>query len=129
MTGKVHVLFDNLGGPVLELVRSGKLRALGVTTATRWDSLPDIPAIGETVPGYEVTIWYGIVAPKNTPPQVVAALNKALNAGLADPNVKARLAEGSGVPMPMSPGELGKFMADDTEKWRKVIEFAGVSAE
>jgi tripartite-type tricarboxylate transporter receptor subunit TctC len=129
MTGKVHMLFDNLGGPVLELVRSGKLRALGVTTATHWDSLPDIPAIGETVPGYEVTIWYGIVAPKNTPPQVVAALNKALNAGLADPNVKARLAEGSGVPMPMSSGELGKFMADDTEKWRKVIEFAGVSAE
>jgi tripartite-type tricarboxylate transporter receptor subunit TctC len=129
MTGKVHMLLDNLGGPVLELVRSSKLRALGVTTATRWESLPDIPAIAETVPGYEVTIWYGMVAPKNTPPQVVAALNKALNAGLADPNVKARLAEGSGVPMPMSPSELGKFMADDTEKWRKVIEFAGVSAE
>jgi tripartite-type tricarboxylate transporter receptor subunit TctC len=114
---------------VLELVRSGKLRALGVTTATRWEPLPDIPAIAETVPGYEVNIWYGIVAPRNTPSQVVAALNKALNAGLADPNVKARLAEGSGVPMPMSPSEFGKFMADDAEKWRKVIEFAGVSAE
>jgi tripartite-type tricarboxylate transporter receptor subunit TctC len=129
MTGKVHVLFDNLGGPVLELVRGGKLRAISVTTATRWNSLPNIPAIAETVPGYEATIWYGIFAPKNTPPQVVAALNTAVNAGLADTNVKARLAEGSGAPMPMSPNELGKFVADDTEKWRKVIEFVGVSAD
>jgi tripartite-type tricarboxylate transporter receptor subunit TctC len=129
MTGKVHVLFDNLSGPVLELVRAGKLRALAVTTATRWDSLPDIPAIAETVPGYEVSIWYGVFAPRNTPPQVVEALNKAVNAGLADPHVKARLAEGGGIPMPMSPDELGKFVADDTEKWRKVVEFAGVTAE
>jgi tripartite-type tricarboxylate transporter receptor subunit TctC len=129
ITGKVHVLFDNLGGPVLELVRGGKLRALGVTTAKRWDALPEIPAIAETVPGYEVDIWYGVFAPRNTPSDAVAALNKAINAGLADPSLKARLAEGGGLPMPMTPEELGKFVADDTEKWRKVIEFAGVSAD
>jgi tripartite-type tricarboxylate transporter receptor subunit TctC len=129
MTGKVHVLFDNLGGPVLELVRGGKLRALGVTTAKRWDTLPEIPAIAETVPGYAVDIWYGVYAPKGTPPQVVTALNKAINLGLADPHMKARLAEGGGEPMPMTTEEFGKFTADDIEKWRKVIEFAGVSAD
>jgi tripartite-type tricarboxylate transporter receptor subunit TctC len=129
MTGKVHVLFDNLGGPVLELVRGGKLRALGVTTAKRWDTLPEIPAIAETVPGYAVDIWYGVYAPKSTPPQVVTALNKAINLGLADPHMKARLAEGGGEPMPMTTEEFGKFTADDIEKWRKVIEFAGVSAD
>jgi tripartite-type tricarboxylate transporter receptor subunit TctC len=129
MTGKVHVLFDNLGGPVLELVRGGKLRALGVTTADRWPALPDIPAIAEFLPGYAVDIWYGLYAPKNTPPEVVAALNKAVNAGLADPAVKARIAEGGGAPMPMSPGEFARFTAEDTEKWRKVIAFAGISAD
>jgi tripartite-type tricarboxylate transporter receptor subunit TctC len=129
ITGKVHVLFDNLGGPVLELVRGGKLRALGVTTAKRWDSLPEIPTIAETVPGYAVDIWYGVYAPRGTPPQVVAALNKAINSGLADRHMKARLAEGGGEPMPMTTEEFGKFTADDIEKWRKVIEFAGVSAD
>jgi tripartite-type tricarboxylate transporter receptor subunit TctC len=113
----------------LELVRGGKLRALGVTTATRWNSLPDVPAVAESVPGYEVDIWYGLFAPRNTPPQVVEALHKAVNAGLANPGVKARIVEGGGVPMPMSLAEFGKFVADDTEKWRKVVEFAGVSVE
>ena len=129
MTGKVHVLFDNLGGPVLELVRGGKLRALGVTTAERWPPLPDIPAIAEAVPGYQVDIWYGIYAPKNTPAPIVAALNKAVNAGLDDPNVKGRIAEGGGLPMPMTRAEFGRFTLDDIEKWRKVVEFAGVSAD
>ena len=129
MTGKVHVLFDNLGGPVLELVRGGKLRALGVTTATRWELLPDVPAVAETVPGYEVNIWYGMFASRKTPQQVVEALHKAVNAGLADPGVKARIVEGGGVPMPMSLAEFGKFVTDDIEKWRKVVEFAGVSVE
>jgi tripartite-type tricarboxylate transporter receptor subunit TctC len=129
ITGKVHVLFDNLGGPVLELVRGGKLRALGVTTAERWPPLPDIPAISEAVPGYQVDIWYGIYAPRNTPAPIVAALNKAINAGLADPHVKARIAQGGGLPMPMTPAEFGQFTIDDVEKWRKVVEFAGVSAD
>jgi tripartite-type tricarboxylate transporter receptor subunit TctC len=129
LTGKVHVLFDNLGGPVLDMVRTGKLRLLGVTSASRWASLPDIPAIAETVPGYEVNVWYGIVAPRNTPPQIVANLNAALNAALAEPALVARLAESGGMPMPMTTAELGKFIADDLEKWRKVIEFAGISAD
>jgi tripartite-type tricarboxylate transporter receptor subunit TctC len=129
MTGKVHVLFDNLGGPVLELVRGGKLRALGVTTAERWPPLPDIPAIAETVPGYQVDIWYGMYAPRNTPAPVVAALNTAVNAGLEDAHVKARIAEGGGLPMPMTPAQFGRFTLDDIEKWRKVVEFAGVSAD
>jgi tripartite-type tricarboxylate transporter receptor subunit TctC len=129
MTGKVHVLFDNLGGPVLELVRGGKLRALGVTTAERWPPLPGIPAIAETVPGYPVDIWYGMYAPRNTPAPVVAALNTAVNAGLEDAHVKARIAEGGGLPMPMTPAQFGRFTLDDIEKWRKVVEFAGVSAD
>jgi tripartite-type tricarboxylate transporter receptor subunit TctC len=128
MAGNVHVLFDNLAGSI-GLARSGKLRALGVTTAKRWDSLPDIPAIAETVPGYEVNVWYGIVAPKNTPPLVVAALSTAIDAALADPKIIMRFAEAGGLPMRMSPDELGKFMAEDTEKWRKLAAFAGISAE
>src|SRR5713101_6627020 len=89
MTGKVHVLFDNLTG-VMEFARSGKLRALGVTTAMRWQSLPDIPAVAETVPGFEASVWYGIVAPKGTPPDIVVALNKAINTALADPKLLTR---------------------------------------
>jgi tripartite-type tricarboxylate transporter receptor subunit TctC len=129
MTGKVHVLFDNLSGPVLELVRGGKLRALGVTSAQRWPATPDIPAIAETVPGYQVDIWYGMYAPRATPAPIVAALNAAVNAGLEDAHVKARIAEGGGLPMPMTPAEFGQFTLDDIEKWRKVVEFAGVSAD
>jgi tripartite-type tricarboxylate transporter receptor subunit TctC len=129
ISGEVHVLFDNLAGQILELVRSGRLRALGVTTASRWSLTPNIPAIAETVPGYAVDVWYGIVAPKNTPPQVVADLNKAINTALADFKVTERFAESGGLPMPMTPSEFGKFIAEDTEKWRSVVEFAGVSVE
>jgi tripartite-type tricarboxylate transporter receptor subunit TctC len=128
MAGSVHVLFDNLAGSI-ELARAGKLRALGVTTAKRWDALPDIPAIAETVPGYEVNVWYGIFAPRNTPPEVITALNKAIGVALTDPKVTARFAEVGGLPMPMTPAELGKYVADDTEKWRQVVEFAGVKLE
>jgi tripartite-type tricarboxylate transporter receptor subunit TctC len=124
----VHVLFDNLAGSI-ELVRSDQLRALGVTTASRWESLPDIPAIAETVPGYEVSVWYGVVAPRNTPPDTIAALNKALSVALVDPKVIAHFAQAGGIPMPMTPTELGKYMADDAEKWRKVVELAGVKPE
>jgi tripartite-type tricarboxylate transporter receptor subunit TctC len=128
MAGNVHVLFDNLAGSIA-LARAGKLRALGVTSAQRWDALPDIPAIAETVPGYEVNVWYGIFAPRNTPPEVIISLNKAIGVALTDPKVTARFAEVGGLPMPMTPAELSKYVADDTEKWRKVVEFAGIKLE
>jgi tripartite-type tricarboxylate transporter receptor subunit TctC len=128
MTGKVHVMFDNLPGSI-EFVRSGQLRALGVTTAKRSDALPDVPAIGQIVPGYEASVWYGIAAPKGTPPEAIETLNKAMAVALADPKMKARLAELGGIPMPMSPDEFGKLVADETEKWAKVVKFAGISVE
>jgi tripartite-type tricarboxylate transporter receptor subunit TctC len=128
MTGKVHVLFDNLPGSV-EFVRSGKLRALGVTTALRSDALPEVPAIGETVAGYEASIFYGVSGPKGMPPDVVETLNKAFTAALADPKMQARIAELGGTPMPMSPAEFGKLVADETEKWGKVVRSAGISVE
>jgi tripartite-type tricarboxylate transporter receptor subunit TctC len=128
MTEKVHVLFDNLPGSI-EFVRSGQLRALGVTVAERWPALPDIPTIAETLPGYEASIWYGISAPKGTPADIVAILNKSVAAGLADPKVKAKLAELGGIPMPMSPAEFGKLVADETEKWAKVVKFANISID
>jgi tripartite-type tricarboxylate transporter receptor subunit TctC len=128
MTGKVHVMFDNLPGSI-EFVRSGQLRALGVTTAKRSDVLPDVPAIGEIVPGYEASVWYGIATPKGTPPEAIETLNKAMAVALADPKMKARLAELGGIPMPMSPDEFGKLVAEETDKWAKVVKFAGISVE
>jgi tripartite-type tricarboxylate transporter receptor subunit TctC len=128
MTGKVHVMFDNLPGAI-EFVRAGQLRALGVTTAKRSDALPEVPAIGEIVPGYEASVWYGIAAPKGTPQEVIETLNKAVGVALADPKIKARLVELGGTPMPMSPEEFGKLVADETEKWAKVVKFAGISVE
>jgi len=128
MTAKVHVLFDNLPGSI-EFIRSGQLRALGVTVATRWPALPALPTISETLPGYEASVWYGISAPKGTPADIVAILNKSITAGLADPKVKAKLAELGGIPMPMSPAEFGKLVADETEKWAKVVKLANISVE
>jgi tripartite-type tricarboxylate transporter receptor subunit TctC len=128
ITGKVDVLFGNLTSSI-ELVQSKRLRGLGVTSAKRWESLPDMPTIAETVPGYEADVWYGIVAPKGTPREIVATLNKAINTGLADPNMRVRFEQAGGVPMPMSPSEFGKMIADETEKWRKVVQFAGVSVD
>jgi tripartite-type tricarboxylate transporter receptor subunit TctC len=128
MTAKVHVLFDNLPGSI-EFVRSGQLKALGVTVAKRWPGLPDIPAIAETVPGFEAAPWYGISAPKGTPAEVVEILNKSMAAGLANPKLQAKLAELGGIPMPMSPAEFGKFVADDTAKWTKVVRAANLSVE
>src|SRR4030088_600750 len=128
MTGKVHVLFDNLPGSI-EFVRTGQLRALGVTTAMRSDALPDVPAIGEIVPGYEASVWYGIAAPKGTPPDAIAVLKKALAAALADPKMQARHAELGGTPMPMSPAEFGKLVADETDKWGAGVKSAGISVE
>ena len=128
MAGKVHVLFDNLPGAIA-FVKTGKLRALGVTTATRSDALPDVPAIGEIVKGYEASVWYGIAGPKGIPPKVVETLNKAVAAALADPKMKARFAELGGTPMPMSPAEFGKLVADETEKWSVVVKSAGLSIQ
>src|SRR5215471_19176416 len=125
LTGKVHVLFDNLPGSI-EFVRSGQLRALGVTTAKRSDALPDVPSISEIVPGYEASVWYGVAAPRNTPADVVTVLNSAFTAALADPKIQTRIAELGGTPMPMSPAEFGKLVADETEKWGAVVKAAGL---
>jgi tripartite-type tricarboxylate transporter receptor subunit TctC len=128
MSGKVHVLFDNLPGSI-GFAKDGQLKALGVTTAQRWPSTPNIPAISETVKDFEASVWYGISAPKGTPPEVVAILNKAVNAALADPKMVARFAELGAVPMPMSPQEFGKLIDSETDKWRKVVEFANISVD
>jgi tripartite-type tricarboxylate transporter receptor subunit TctC len=128
MTGKVHVLFDNLPGSV-EFVRTGKLRALGVTTSTRSAALPEVPTVGDTVKGYEASVFYGVAGPKGMPPHIVDILNKAFTAAISDPKMKARIAELGGDPMPMTPTEFGKLVADETEKWGKVVRAAGISVE
>jgi tripartite-type tricarboxylate transporter receptor subunit TctC len=128
LTGKVHVLFGNLTGSI-ELVHTGRLRALGVTAAKRWEGLPDIPTIAETVPGYEADAWYGIVARKGTPPDIVATLNKAVDAALADPKLMERFAEIGGLPIPMSSGEFGELITAETAKWRRVVKDSGISPE
>jgi tripartite-type tricarboxylate transporter receptor subunit TctC len=128
ISNKVQTIFDNLPG-ALEQVRGGTLRALGVTSPERWPGVPDVPAIAETVPGFSAVGFYGISAPKGTPPEIIDALNKAVNQALNDPKLVARLAEAGGLPMPMTPAEFGKLVSDETEKWRKVVEFAGVSVD
>jgi tripartite-type tricarboxylate transporter receptor subunit TctC len=128
ISNKVQLIFDNLP-TALGQARGGSVRALGVSSAQRWPGLPDIPAIAETVPGYESSVFYGMSAPKGTPPEIVAILNKAVNDGLKDPKLVAQLAGLGGTPKPMTPAEYGKLMADETEKWRKVVEFAGISVD
>jgi tripartite-type tricarboxylate transporter receptor subunit TctC len=128
IAGQVQVMFEPTISTV-PYVKAGKLRALAVTSATRSDLLPDVPPVAETVPGYEVSQWYGIGAPKDTPPDVIGKLNQEINAALADPKLKARLAELGGVPIPMTPAELGKLVADDTQKWAKVIHTANIKLE
>jgi tripartite-type tricarboxylate transporter receptor subunit TctC len=113
----------------IEHIKTGRLRALAVTSATRSDELPDIPTVGEFVPGYEASAWFGVGAPKATPAEVIGKLNKEINAALADPKMKARLADLSGTVLVGSPADFGKFIADETEKWAKVIKFAGIKAE
>jgi tripartite-type tricarboxylate transporter receptor subunit TctC len=128
MAGQMQISFDVMP-TTIEFVRAGKLRALAVTTAMRSVALPDIPTVGEFVTGYEASSWHGIGAPKNTPPEIVERLNREINAGLADPGIKARLADLGGVPMPMLPPDFGKFIAVETEKWAKVIKFAGAKVD
>src|ERR1700691_1954361 len=129
ISGKVQVLFDTLGGPVLQLVRAGSLRALAVTSAQRWPLLPEVPTIAETVPGYEIYVWYAVFAPRNTPPEIVALLNTALKDAVTDPKIVARFKEDGGVPLTATPKELAQFLADDAARWHKMVEVAGISAE
>jgi tripartite-type tricarboxylate transporter receptor subunit TctC len=126
--GQVHVLFGTAPGSI-EYIRSGTLRPLAVTTATRWDELPDIPTLSDFVPGFEASSWYGVGAPRNTPTEIIEKLNKEINAGLADPKIKVRLADLGSTVLPGSPADFGKLIADETEKWGKVVRFAGIKPE
>ena len=126
--GQVQVAFGGLPSSI-EHIRTGKLRALAVTTATRSEALPNIPTVGEFVPGYEASMWYGIGAPKNTPAEIVAKLNTEVNAALADPKLKARLADVGGTVLAGSSADFGKLIAEETEKWGKVVKFAGIKPQ
>jgi tripartite-type tricarboxylate transporter receptor subunit TctC len=128
LSGQVQVYFVTTGASI-EYIRAGRLRALAVTTATRSDALPDIPTVGEFVPDYEASAWYGIGAPRNTPVEVIDKLNKEINAGLADPKIKAQLADLSNAPLALSPADFGKLIAEETEKWGKVVKFIGIKAD
>ena len=128
LAGQVQVYFGPMPGAI-EYIRAGKVRALAVTTAARSEALPDIATVAEFVPGYEARVWQGIGAPKATPAEIVEKLNREINLGLADPSMKARLADLGGAPLPGSPTDFGKFLADETEKWAKVIKFAGLKAD
>jgi tripartite-type tricarboxylate transporter receptor subunit TctC len=126
--GQVQVIFGTMPGTI-EYIRSGRLRPLAVTTATRSEVLPDIPTIGDFVPGYESAAWHGVGVPKHTPTEIIDKLNKEINAGLADPKLKARFADLGAAVFPSSPAEYGEFIAEETEKWRKVVKFAGIKVE
>jgi tripartite-type tricarboxylate transporter receptor subunit TctC len=126
--GQVQMMFDNVPSSI-EHVRAGRLRALAVTSATRWEGLPDLPAVAEFVPGYEASSWYGIVAPKNIPADIVDTLNSTINGALGDPTMKRKLAELGGDVLALSSAETGKMIAGETEKWLKVVRFAGIKSE
>jgi tripartite-type tricarboxylate transporter receptor subunit TctC len=128
LAGQVSAAFDNLQSSV-GYIKADKLRALAVTSATRVPWLPDVPALGEFLPGYEVEGWIGIGAPKGTPVAIIDRLNKEINAGLADPNIAARIADLASTPLVVSPAELDKLVVESTEKWGKVIRAAGIKAE
>ena len=128
IAGQVQCDFNTLSGAA-EFIRTGKLRALGVTTAKRSELFPDIPAIGEFVPGYEANLWNGIGAPRATPPEIIDKLNAAINAGLNDPKVKAQFAELGSMTAPLTPAEYGNVIVTETERWGKVIRAAGIKAE
>jgi tripartite-type tricarboxylate transporter receptor subunit TctC len=126
--GQVQVMFTTMPSSI-EYIRADTLRAVGVTSATQSEALPGLPTVGEFVSGYEVSAWNGIGVPRNTPTEIVGGLNREINAGLADSKLKARLADLSGTPLPGTPVDFGKLIADDTEKWAKVIKFAGIKAD
>jgi tripartite-type tricarboxylate transporter receptor subunit TctC len=126
--GHVQVVFDTTLASI-QYIRAGRLRPLAVTTATRLEALPDIPTVGDFLPGYEASGWYGVGAPKNTPVDIIEKLNKEINAGLADPKVKARLAELGGIVLAGSPADFGRLIAEETKKWGKVIQAANIKPE
>jgi tripartite-type tricarboxylate transporter receptor subunit TctC len=126
--GQVQVMFVSIGTSI-EYIKTGRLRALAVTTATRSNALPDVPTVGESVPGFEANTWQGIGAPKNTPAEIIDKLNREINAGLADPKIKARLADFGGTLLAGSPADFGRLIADEAEKWGKVVKFTGIKAD
>jgi len=128
LSGQVQLYFGTTASS-LEYVRTGKLRALGVTIERRLDALPDIPTVGDFVPGYEAHNWYGVGAPKATPAEIVEKLNKEISAGLADPKIKSRLADLGGIALMGSPSDFGKLIVEETEKWGKVVKFVGIKAD
>jgi tripartite-type tricarboxylate transporter receptor subunit TctC len=126
--GQMQVMFPAIVSSI-EYIRADRLRALAVTAATRSDELPDIPTVAEFVPGYEASNWFGVAAPKATPAETVEKLNEEINAGLADPKIKAQLAELGAMVLAGSPADFGKLIAEDTEKWAKVVKSAGIKPE
>ena len=126
--GQIQVTFTDMAASI-EYIRAGKLRALAVTTATRSEALPDIPTVSDFVTGFEASQWVGLCAPKNTPPEIIGKLNTEINTGLADPKLKARLADLGGMVLAGSPADFGKLIADDTEKWGKVVKLSGAKPE
>jgi tripartite-type tricarboxylate transporter receptor subunit TctC len=126
--GQVQVVFGTTS-LTIEQIRAGKLRALAVTTATRWEGLPDVPTLSDFVPDYEASSVFGLGAPKNTPAQIIDRLNKEITAGLDDPKIKARIADLGGTVLAGSPADFGKLVANETEKWGKVIRAANVKPE
>ena len=128
LAGQVHVMFDNVPTS-LQYIRAGKLRALAVTSSTRSELLPDLPTVGDFLPGYEATAWYGLGAPTGTPPDIIDKLNKTTNAILADPKVEERFADLGATLLAGSPADFGKLLADETEKWAKVIRAVNIKAE
>ncbi len=126
--GQVQMGFDPMPSSI-GYVKAGQLRPLAVTTATRSEALPELPTVGDFVPGYEASTWYGVGAPKNTPAEIIERLNKEINAGLADPKLKARLADLGGMMLTGSAAEFGAFIVEETEKWAKVVKFSGAKAE
>lgn len=125
---QVHALFDPMVSSI-EFIRAGKLRPLAVTTSTRWDGLPDVPALSEFLPGFEASLWLGLGAPRNTPTDLVAKLNREINAGLVDSKMKARLADLGGTVHALSPSDYTTFIAEDTEKWAKVVQLSGAKPD
>jgi tripartite-type tricarboxylate transporter receptor subunit TctC len=126
--GRVQAVFDPVSSSLAH-IRAGELRPLAVTASTRSEALPDVPTVGDFVPGYEASVWFGVGGPRNTPAEVVDELNREINAGLADPRIKAQLADLGGMAFAGSAADFGKFIADETEKWAKVIRAAGIKAE
>jgi tripartite-type tricarboxylate transporter receptor subunit TctC len=126
--GQVQVMFTNPVG-LLEYIEAGKLRALAVTTALRWERLPDIPTVSNSVPNYEASAWFGVGAPRGTPTEIIHTLSKEINAGLTDPKTRERLTDLGASVLTGSPADFGKLIADETEKWGKVIKFAGIKSE